>query len=90
MNGSIQGMKEFVETRIESLKRFDSKKDSNKGQKTKYKKKLSDQNVSEEKISQGTESRKKLSQHDSTCDHSINEFTTIKTLIKQAKLKKAN
>ena len=65
LDGSIQNMAEFFETRIENLERFDSKKESNKSQNTKSNKqrKHSNQNVSEEKNSQGTENGKKFCQY---------------------------
>ena len=49
LDDSIQNMIEFFETIIENLERFDSKKDSNKGQKNKSnkKRKYSNQNLSE-------------------------------------------
>ena len=64
LDGSIQNMAEFFETRIENLERFDSKKESNKSQNTKSnkKRKHSNQNVSEEKNSQGKENGKKFCQ----------------------------
>ena len=39
LDGSIQHMTEFFETRIENLERFDSKKDSKKNQHNKSNKK---------------------------------------------------
>ena len=60
LDGSIQSMAEFFETRIEGLERFESKKDSNKEKKNKAnkKRKHSNQNVSAENIYQGTETGK--------------------------------
>ena len=60
LDGSIQSMVEFFETRIEKSERFDSKKNFNKGQKSKSSKirKHSNQNVSEEKSSSRTDSGK--------------------------------
>ena len=84
-------MAEFFETRIENLEWFDSKKKSNKDQKHKSnkKRKRSNQNVSEEKSSQGAETGKKFCQYHGMYGHSTNECTIITNLIKQAKLKKA-
>ena len=65
LDGSIQSMAEFFETRIENLKRFAIKKNSNKEHKIKFnkKKKHSNNNVSDGKNSQGTESGKKYGQY---------------------------
>ena len=61
-------MRYFFETRIENMKRFDSKNDANKGQKNKSSKKRrhSNQNDSKENTPQGTESGEKCCQYHGT------------------------
>ena len=90
LDGSIQSMAEFFETRIENLEIFDFKKDSNKVQKAKSnkKRKYSNQNVSEEKNCSGTEGGKKFCKCHSTCRHSTNECTLIRVLVQKEKFKK--
>ena len=64
LDGSIQIMIEFFETRIKNLERFDSNKDSNREKKNKSnkKRKYSNNNVSDGKRVKGTESGKKYCQ----------------------------
>ena len=91
LDGSIQSMAEFFETRIEILERFDCKNDSNKVLKIKSNKrrKHSNQNVSDVKSSQRTERGKKFCQYHSTCGNIVKKCTFTKTLVKQAKLNKS-
>ena len=91
IDGSIQNMTEFFETRIANLERFDSKKDSNKekiNNKANKKGKHSNNNVSDRKNSQGTETGKKYCQYQCTCGHSTNECTLVKPLVHKEKMKK--
>ena len=70
LDGSIQNMEEFFEIRIKNLEWFDSKKDSNKGWKTKFNKKRKhfNKNFSEEKTSQGIETGKNFCQYHGMCE----------------------
>ena len=90
INGSIQHMTDFFETRIENLERIDSKKDSKKNQHKKFnkKRKHSNNNVSDGKTSQGTESGKKYCQYHGMCGHSINKYMLVKILVQKEKQKR--
>ena len=90
LDGCIQNMTEFYETRVENLERFDSKKDSNKDKKNKAnkKRKHSNNNVSDAKKFQETESGKKYCHYHGTCGHSTLKCTLVKSLVEKEKLKK--
>ena len=90
LDSSIQHMIVCFETRIENLERFDNKKDSKNNQhnKSNKRRKYSNNNVSDEKSSKGTETGKKYCQYHGTCRHSTNECTLVKTLVQKEQKKK--
>ena len=93
LDGPIHYMVEFFETRIENLEKLIPpsvpsriNKKSKKGSK---KRKAATFNDSYDKNSDQGHIGKKFCQYHDTCRHTMDQYTTLKALVKQAKLKKS-
>ena len=90
LDGSIQCMAELFDTRVENTEKYDSSKYSLRNRKRRISRKglHSYQEDSGEDTSGEEENRKKFCNYNSSCGRSTDECTTLKTLIKHARLKK--